>query len=159
MKRILFLLLTLSSVLLGYSQSNELSANDNVIVKMIPKKWNLKDKVILVNKSQLYIMQAVVAVMGVDGEYKPLGATDGLSANKSCEILACYNNELKNLLGKTIAIKVKGAVKKNTFTDNAEDIVPATITYDFDATVYEFRHDLYIEIKSKSNSAGNVMDF
>lgn len=136
------------------------AGSDNIIVINVPKKLRLKDKIIVSNRSPYHIIQVVVGLYNETGDITSLGSAKNMTPNTSnAEIASYQNNELKLLKGKTIAIKAKG--KKNIdSTDSIESLESNedSITYDFVARVYEYKHDLYIELKAKDND-NTIMNF
>lgn len=126
----------------------EVYSNDKgVIFKKIPKDLDIKDKIFIVNRSSYTIVHAAVAYLGSNGTYIPIASMDKLAPGETHELIAYSDNELRDLCGKVIAIKVKGQT-----ADDADKS-----TYNFDATLSEDRHDLYIEVSS--GHGGALMDF
>lgn len=129
--------------------------NDNgVIFKQVPKRLDLKDKIIIVNNSAYTIQQAAVALVGEHGGYKPIAGMGKLMPGNSYELVAYKDNGLAQLRGKIIALKIKG-VKAD---DEGESFVGTKPSYDFQASLAEDRHDLYITVTS-SGTGGAIMDF
>lgn len=177
-----FLLLFALMPLNMFSQENKdttATKNDGVILKIIPQELKIKDKIFVKNKSPYLILQMVVAQVDGEGEYHSIGTSTYLTPNESYTLASFENNSLKHLRGKKIAIKVKGAkvfagengtkvftpygavgVKRKEITPELiNNLKPSDITYDFDATLYESHHDLYIEIINKGNDGSGIMDF
>lgn len=143
----------------------------------VPQNLKIKDKIFLVNKSPYLIIQAMVALPQGNGNFEPLGTANILAPDETSQIASYDNNWLKNLRGKTLSIKVKGAkvfagqsrtgvgtpmggVGVSHTEINSEllnNIDPKDITYSFNVKFYEANHDLYIEVYYKGS--GNVMDF
>ena len=156
------------------------ATNDNIMYKEVGAKLNIKDKIIVQNKSPYLIMQVMVALPVAGDSFEPLGTTTYITPNDARTIASYQNNSLKCLRGKTIAIKVKGAkvvlpesgtdvftpygsvsVQHKEIDPNVINNIKAEdITYDFDAKLFEANHDLYIQILYKGgNDNSNVMDF
>lgn len=177
----LLALLTLIPFGLQAQEGNDSIDNRNqkIIYKVIPQKnFSIKDKIIIENKSPFYIIQIVVALSAQNGEYQPLGSATYIAPNEVYELAAFKDNSLKKLKGQQIAIKAKGVkllvgetnqtsvwtpngsvgVKhKELNNDLINSLKSSDITYDFDAKLYESRHDLYIELYSAGGKG--VMDF
>lgn len=174
---ILLLFLTFSLPMLGQEKNDTLSSN-NVLEVTVPSNLKIKDKIFLVNKSPYLILQAMVALPQLNSGYELLGSATYLAANESATIASYDNNWLKNLRGKTIAIKVKGAkvftgenrtgvatpiggvgvAHTEISSDLVNNIDPKDITYSFDVKMHEEDHDLYIEVYYKGDGK-NIMDF
>ena len=153
MKKFAFLLFTCLISLSSFAQY------DNVIIKQVPQKFKINDKIILVNKSPYHILQAVIALCKENGDYLPLAApATSIASNQEVEYASFEYNRLKQLKGRNIAIKVKALKRPIEQIDDLDSVNPEDITYNFDVTLSENRHDLIITISSKSAS-GNVMDF
>lgn len=178
MNRLFVLALSACLALSLHAQENkEQETGEHVFYKVVPESLKLQDKIMITNKSPYHILQIVVALVEEDG-MKMLGSATSISPNETWELASYSNNWLKNLKGKTIAIKAKAAkistgyedrvqlnVPFQTFTfhhkeldpDIINSIKPEDITYEFDAKLYEERHDLYIELFYSSNKG--IMDF
>lgn len=131
-----------------------LDNDKGVIFKQVPKSLDLKDKIIIVNNSAYTIQQAAVAMVGEHGGYKPIAGMGKLMPGSSYEMVAYKDNGLAQLRGKIIALKIKG-VKTD---DDGESFVGSKPSYDFQASLAENRHDLYITVTSSGNG-GAIMDF
>lgn len=181
MKHFLLIILLLSSFVIpskGQEKKDTIAKSDNVLNITVPQDLKIKDKIFLVNKSPYLILQAMVALPQQGGNYEPLGTTTYLAPDESSQIASYDNNWLKNLRGKTLSIKVKGAkvfVGQNrtgvatpmggvgvSHTEISSDLInnidPKDITYSFNVKFFEANHDLYIEVYYKGNGE-NVMDF
>lgn len=179
MKRLLlFLYVTLLSTI-GFAQESGGDSLKGVIYKDIPIKLNIKDKIILENKTPYLILQSVVAIADKDGKFIPLASTPLVSPNETWEMASYKNNGLKQLRGQRIAIKVKGSKKivstnstsvntpygsvgvqhKDLDSEVLNNIKPEDIIYDFDVVLYEANHDLYIQIMYKGENGKSIMDF
>ena len=184
-RKILIAIMAFMAIIVhAQSQQAETSnvSNDvkNIIYKTVPKKFRLKDNIIVRNMSPYYILQIVVAYPKADGELDPLGSGTYIAPNEEYGLASFSKNSLKRLRGMTIAIKAKGAKvlmgeqnKTNVWTPlgpvgvkhkelSAEiinNIKPEDITYSFDVKLYESRHDLYIELYNTGENGGGVMDF
>ncbi len=154
-KLLLFLMLCFPLIV------NAQEKGDNIIYKEISKKMNLKDKVIVTNKSPYFILQLAVAAV-FDGQLLQIGTINFLRPNESVDLVSLRNNGLRKIRGKKIAIKAKGTKiflgegKMDPDPDVVNNIKDKDITYDFDAVLYEDRHDLHIEMVS---SKKDIMDF
>lgn len=131
-----------------------LDNDKGVIFKQVPKSLDLKDKIIIVNNSAYTIQQAAVAMVGEHGGYKPIAGMGKLMPGSSYEMVAYKDNGLARLRGKIIALKIKG-VKTD---DDGESFAGSKPSYDFQASLAENRHDLYITVTSSGNG-GAIMDF
>lgn len=132
----------------------EVFNNDKgVIFKKVPQELELKDKIFLVNKSAYEITHAALALVENNGNYQPIASMDGLAPGDTYELISYSDNELANLRGRVIAIKIRG---KKGFKDT-DDSDPNAF-YDFDASLSEESHDLYIDVTSTGHG-GNMMDF
>lgn len=108
-----------------------------VIDIVVPQKLRIEDKVIVENVSAYEIVQmAVLADYNDNGQYVSLASTSSVLVGALKEILDT-DEGLSSLRGKKLKIKVKG---KKTNTDQ--------VTYDFNVTLYERDHDLYIKVGS-----------
>ena len=178
MKQLFFVALFVCLSLTAYAQENQdPTTNGHVVYKEVPKKLNIKDKIFVTNKSPYYILQIVVAV--VEGNNMiPLGSATSISPNERYELASFGDNTLKEVRGKKIAIKAKGAKlaivddhqtrvdipfysvsvrHKNLDPEVINNLKPEDITYEFDATLSESHHDLYIDVFNSSGK--DVMDF
>lgn len=179
MKKIIVLLyITLWSTI-AFAQKSDGEHLNGVFYKSIPKKLNIKDKIILENKTPYLILQAVVAIVDNNGDFIPLANTTLVSPNETCEIVSYKDNGLKHLRGQRIAIKVKGSKKivstnstrvntpygsvgvhhQDLNSEILNNIKPEDIIYDFDAVLYEANHDLYIQVMYIGEGGKNIMDF
>ena len=179
MKKLL-LLVTMVLFTLCVNAQNPSNDGKNIIYRVIPKKLNIRDKIIIQNKSPYYILQIVVAISNENGELDPLGSSTYIAPNETWELASYKDNALKKLKGKNIAIKVKGAkvfigeqnntsvwtpygsvgVKhKDLDPEIINKLKPEDITYNFDVRFYEDRHDLYIEVFNSGETGSGIMDF
>lgn len=178
MKRILlFAMLVLSAISLCAQEKYDPRTNGNIIFKVVSNGFNLKDKIKVWNRSPYVIMQVVVCEVA-NNELKPLGTCTDVDPDESCDIASFSDNTLKYLKGRTIAIKAKGlkkvvgdqsrtkvttpmgnvGVRHQSVTEgSANNIKPEDVTYEFEAKLFEDRHDLFIELYSASGN--DVMDF
>lgn len=179
MKRVILIAFLALTTQVLHAQEKIGQAGEHIVYKQVPAKLNIRDKIIISNKSPYYILQIVVAVK--EGEQLvPLGSSTFIAPNEDWELASYRDNTLKSLRGKTIAIKTKAAKvsmgernetridipfsvysfgirHKELDPEIVNNLKPEDITYDFDAKLYESRHDLYIEV---FNSKGNdIMDF
>lgn len=142
-------------------------ANSNIIIKEIDKTLDIKDKIFIVNKSQSCINQLAIAIINAEGKYEPIcSMIKDVRPGQTAEIISFTNNELKQLRGRIIVVKIKGS----KYSGNKGDIIKedidensSNITYDFDVKLYERRHDLYIEAncgtRKLSKQQHDIMDF
>lgn len=135
-------------------------AQDNIEYRQIPKSWRLKDKIILVNKSPYYILNTTVAIVEKNGNLIRLGTPSSISVNEEYEYASFDDNRLKSLRGETIAIKTKGLKRPINYFENLDNIPSSEVTYDFNYKLFEYHHDLYIEIyySGRTNNK-DIMDF
>ncbi len=150
--------------------------NKGVIHTQIPSNLNIKDNIIVQNKSPYLILQMVLALDAGGGNYYTIGQASYIPSGGAEEIASFSDNKLKKLRGLPAVLKVKGA-KINPRTEGAnvdvytpygsvnvhnrkvnaedvKDIDESKITYDFRARMFEADHDLYIQIESV-----DVLDF
>ena len=150
------LLATITSVAFAQATKDSTATqNDNVMYKTVDKSLNIKDNIIVQNKSPYLILQIMVALPNEEEGFMPIGSSSDIAANETREIASYDNNGLKFLRGKTIAIKIKGA-KLSTTEDNIKD---EDVTYNFDVKLFEANHDLYIQVNYKGKDGTSVMDF
>ena len=132
------------------------SLDKNIFFKRIPR-LKIKDKVFIVNKTNHYIVQAVVTAISKNYTLTQIGTEGSLAPGETKELASFEDNDLKKFRGKVIAMKVKGV--KSVIVQNNGSISSianeSDVTYDFDARFSANRHDLYIEIV---NNEG-IMDF
>lgn len=178
MKRLL-LILTLAIIpFMMIAQKNyDPRTNGNILFEVVPPKANIKDKIKVWNRSPYTIVQVVVCEV-VGNDLKPLGTSTNIKPGKTGEIASFKMNSLKYLKGKTIAIKAKGLKKvignqsstevTTPFGDvgvsheeykeeSSNSLTSEDVTYEFEAKLFEDKHDLYIELYATSNRS--VMDF
>lgn len=129
--------------------------NGNIIFKAVGTTWQLKDRIILDNRSPYMILQVVVAEV-VNHELRPLGTCNNVSTMDKCEVATFPRNGLKDLRGKTIAIKAKGVMSKDADGSTGAN---QDVTYEFDARLYPYSNDLYIELFSATKQGSGIMDF
>jgi len=154
------------------------TTNGHIVYKVVPRKFNIKDKIFVTNKSPYYILQIVVAEV-VDNKLIPIGSATSISPNETYEMVSFSNNTLRELRGKKIAIKAKGAKIAAVGNENrtrvdvpfysvsvrhkdidpeiVNNLKPEDITYEFDSALSESHHDLYIDMFTSSGKS--VMDF
>lgn len=142
-------------------------ANSNIVIKEIDKTLDIKDKIFIVNKSQSCINQLAIAIINAEGKYESVcSMIKDVQPGQTAEIISFSNNELKQLRGRLIVVKIKGSkysgnqggIIKEDIDENSSNI-----TYDFDIKLYERRHDLYIEAncgtRNLSKQQHDIMDF
>ena len=118
---------------------------DHLVTIQVPRYFSLKDKIYICNHSQYPILRTVV-VSGEDHNMV-IGSCSFLQINDCAEIADYPGNGLATLQGAKIAIKAKGTTNTNVVSlqniqgDNDQSDY---ITYDFDVSVAEHNHDLYI---------------
>lgn len=178
MKRnFLLALFAVFTLALNAQEQYDPRTNKNIVFKTVSPKLKVRDKVIVLNRSPYYILQAVVCQV-INHELVPIGSATNLSPNESWEIASFRGGKLKDLRGQTLAIKAKGAKlsvgdenRTNVWTpygnvgvrhkdidkEELNNIKPEDITYEFDAALSEDKHDLYIELFTSSGV--NAMDF
>ncbi len=181
-KKFFITLLFLSCTSIAFAQTAKDSTtvqNAHVMYKMVEKKLNIKDKIIVQNKSPYLIMQIMVALPNNAEGFTPIASSSYIAANEAKEIAYFDKNSLKSLRGKTIAIKIKGAKvvipenntqvytpygsvdvqHKNIDPNIINNIKDKDITYNFDAKLFEANHDLYLQVIYKGKDGTSVMDF
>lgn len=183
MKQLIFSLVFFLFAINGFAQYNEDTVgkqDSGIVYKEVSKKLNIRDKIIVQNKSPYLIMQVMVALPKEGGGFEPIGTSTYITPNETRAIASYDNNELKLLKGKILAIKVKAAkvilpenntsvitpygavgVQHREIDPNIiNNIKDKDVTYDFDVKLLEANHDLYIEVYYKGeNDKSNVMDF
>ena len=180
-KYLLMAIIALLPIGVKAQEKNDSSAksDQNIIYKTVPKKkFNIRDKIIIQNKSPYYILQVVVAIKDENGELQPLGSASFISSNETWELASFKYGGLAKLKGHVIAIKAKavkmivgennqtnvwtpygsvGVRHKEMDPELINNIKPEDITYDFDVKLFEANHDLYIQLFSSGEQG--VMDF
>lgn len=123
--------------------------NDSTIIYIkVPSNLKVNDKIFLVNQSTYQILQAAVVLID-NGITVQLGRAMNVSPGCKYEMASFDNNWLKNIRGKTLGIKVKGQEDTNI---SSEAKTNQETTYDFNVTLLEDSHDLYIIVNSNSNT-------
>lgn len=173
--KILFTIIYLCSVINLHAEDN------NLMVMTIPTKYNIKDKIILVNKSSCTILRAVV-VYADTPDMHVIGTCNIVTPGSSITLADFSRNSLKYLRGRTIGVKVKGYKKLlldesttvvggaaggffgpsfvagsshvDIKADDINKITEDEITYEFSASIHEANHDLYIQIYDNLGGAG-----
>ena len=110
----------------------------------IPKRFHLKDKLILKNNTNYYIEMASVAICE-NGKLIPLGSNKDLLPGNNYVIVSYRDNELKQLRNKKIAIRLKGF--KPIFDNRKSEFVNVNPDA-FHMNALEHRHDLIININN-----------
>ena len=146
----------------------------NAFYVNVPKQLNLKDNVFVVNNSSCVILQMMAAVdYDGTGNYVTLGQASFLNRGGEAKIASFDDNKLKNVRGKNLVLKVKGAKIKNNVGnggaqvnvdtpfgsvqvvnrslsyEDVKNIDESQITYEFKVTLRESHHDLYILVEDK----------
>lgn len=144
--------------------------NKGLIYFQVPKKLNIKDKVIVKNNSPYTILQMVVAADLLEqGDYEVIGQAAYLAPGMEREICSWSDNALKRLRGKSLLLKIKGAKvspivqgnKVDVFammgevhvdnrkidSETLKNIRPEDITYNFRVRYGEADHDLYLYVE------------
>lgn len=133
---------------------------NHLISIQIPPYFNLKDKIFICNQSPYSILRAVV-VYG-DDYNRVIGTCNFLSPQDCVKIADFPANGLSALRGQTICVKVKG-LKNNQitdFTDYSEDTTQSEqVTYDFNISIKEQQHDLYINVSGGEEIGNDPLDF
>ncbi len=111
------------------------SKKPEYIVKTIPSDMNIEDKIIVQNESSYLLSQVRVYLIDYKGKYQRLGTATNLKPDKNSEIRSYDNDRLANLRGCRIAVNIVGARGRTTSN--------------FNVTLDDHRHDLYIEITDK----------
>ena len=137
MKRLFF-------ILLAAMMAAGVMAQGEMIKIYVPEEFNIKDNVVVVNKSICTIQQAVVAQ--IDGEnVTPIGSCMNVASGKDATVAEFSRNGLRRLRGKYIGVKATGT---STPGEDADESAAETVT-DFTITVGEKNHDLYIYLYDK----------
>lgn len=119
------------------------------ILKMIPDNLDIRDKIIILNSSPITIDRVVVLSLDNPTTSK-IGRCESLHSGEKTCIANFEDNQLRNLKGQVIAIKIKGHHKVN-----GKDID----TYDFDVFFSENSHDLYMKVFFKGIEENSELDF
>jgi hypothetical protein len=147
---------------------NQVSAitDSTIILVDIPKRMDLKDKIIIANRSPYMILKAVVALVE-DNKLSHIGSATFVAPSASVEIIDYAYNGLYELRGKRLAIKIKG-YKKLVNNDplsmdvsnpiDMNNLDQDALSYDFKVTLAEEKHDLYINVSADENKE-NMFDF
>lgn len=147
----LLTLVLLSFISLCAQEKNDSRTTNSILFKQVSPTWDLKDRILVDNRSAYLVEQVVVAEV-IDHDLRPLGSCNNVEPMGKCEVATFERNGLRRLKGRTIAIKAKG-LKRAGDGKNITD----EYTYDFEARVYEYKHDLYIELYTTSGPG--FMDF
>lgn len=129
------------------------TSKDGLVTIQIPRYYALKDRIFICNKSLYPVLRAVV--VNGDDHSKVIGLCSFLQVNDCAEIADYPGNGLCALQGATIAIKAKGTTNTNVISQQniqGDNDQSDYITYDFDVSVAEHNHDLYIYLYT--NNAG-----
>ena len=141
MKRLVF-------ILLAAMMAAGVMAQGEMIKIYVPEEFNIKDNVVVVNKSMCTIQQAVVAQ--IDGEnVTPIGSCMNVASGKDATVAEFSRNGLRRLRGKYIGVKATGT---STPAEDADESAAETVT-DFTITIGEKNHDLYIYLYDKLPAA------
>lgn len=152
--------------------AQDIDTVNHIIYRTVPAKMNIKDKIIVANTSPYTLLQVMIAQPNEDGTFTPISATSYLGPNEVWTACEAEDNGLKKLRGMTLAIKVKGTSKSfgkdKVYTSKGHKVLdpkivnqltPDEITYNFDVTLAEADHDLYVNIFYAGSSSKSVMDF
>jgi len=99
----------------------------------IPNKLNIKDKVIISNKTPNPIKQIAITVINDNGQCVMLGQGTNIDPGASQELLNLDGNALKTIRKRTLVIKIKN-------TDSKQ----------YSIKLSEQQHDLHIDVTSNS---------
>lgn len=136
------------SILAAAMMAAGVMAQGEMIKIYVPEEFNIKDNVVVVNKSMCTIQQAVVAQ--IDGEnVTPIGSCMNVASGKDATVAEFSRNGLRRLRGKYIGVKATGT---STPGEDADESAAETVT-DFTITVGEKNHDLYIYLYDKLPAA------
>lgn len=133
---------------------------NNLITVTISYHFDLKDKIFICNQSPYPVLRAVV-VNGSNYNHV-LGACNLLNPQDCVEIADFPYNGLSDLRGQNIGIKVKGLKNNSTndFTNYSDDNTQSEqVTYDFNISLAEQQHDLYIYIIGGEEIGNDPLDF
>lgn len=131
-KAILLTLMALCCLLTTVSAKTD----NTIIYKTVPFDLDIRDKIIIENESSYHILEATVSLVQ-NKKLVRLGTVRNVEPDDDEEVKEYDDDNLKNLRGRKLAIKIKGARSRSG----------AGVTYKFRVTLYERRHDLYIKIE------------
>ena len=122
-------------------------------------KLSVKDKVFLTNKTSYNIDKAVIGYLDLDMEFQTIATASNIAPGQKIELASFDNNGLEKVQRRMLVMKVKGYYNGDAqvFEEPTLETDANSITYDFDATLSEIRHDLYIDIIHSKNN--DVLDF
>lgn len=175
---VLSLVLTCSDAM-AQERVDSVDKDSHIIYISVGEKMNLKDKVIIQNRSPYYLLQVAVTIVCPDGQFEPVGGTAYLAPGEERDIASYRDNMLRQLCGQTLAIKVKGTSRtfakegahkrregfdglylKSLTEEDVASICPDEVTYNFNASLFVARHDLYIKLFHIDGTDGtSIMDF
>lgn len=140
---IIFLLCNINYIFAQTETKETAKVVDNIIYYVdIPKRYHLKDKIIVKNNTNYYIGLVSIAICENE-HFIALGSSMGLVPGKDYEVVSYRDNELKKLRSKKIAIKMKGF---KPIIDNEESEFINIKPNEFQIRAFENRHDLVIEV-------------
>ena len=131
-KEILLTLMPLCCLLTAVSAKTD----NTIIYKTVPFDLDIRDKIIIENESSYHILEATVSLVQ-NKKLVRLGTVRNVEPDDDEEVKEYDDDNLKNLRGRKLAIKIKGARSRSG----------AGVTYKFRVTLYERRHDLYIKVE------------
>ncbi len=131
-KAILLTLMALCCLLTAVSAKTD----NTIIYKTVPFDLDIRDKIIIENESSYHILEATVSLVQ-NKKLVRLGTVRNVEPDDDEEVKEYDDDNLKNLRGRKLAIKIKGARSRSG----------AGVTYKFRVTLYERRHDLYIKVE------------
>jgi hypothetical protein len=137
--------------------NREINLGNNIVYVNVPLNLNLKDKLILVNQSPYVIVKSTIALVE-DGQITHLATTNLVNPSTSAELIRYDDNRLSLLKGQKLAIKTKGYKQSLNANSDLNALIPEEITYDFQVSVREEDHDLYIIVTSDVHNT-HVFDF
>lgn len=115
-----------------------------VIQITVPKNLRIADKIFVENNSARNIVQmAIMADYNANGQYVSVASVSSIPVGAT-KVAAESDGDYRSLRGKDLKMKIKGCR-----TNNSDDV-----SYDFNVTLYEKDHDLYIKVGSN-----DVFDF
>ncbi len=138
MKRLSLLLLLVTLLLIPTSLSAQRShkrsgkSQPAYIVRTIPSRLNIEDKIFVENESSHRLTRVSVYLVDSRGKYQPLGNAYNLRRNRKEEIRSYKNDRLAFLKGRKIAVSVVGENGRGSSF--------------FNVRLDDHRHDLYIEV-------------
>lgn len=109
-----------------------------IIQITVPKNLRIADKIFVENNSTRTIVQmAIMADYNANDQYVSVASVSAIPVGAT-KVAAESDGDYRSLRGKALKMKIKGCR-----TNNSDDV-----SYDFNVTLYEKDHDLYIKVGS-----------